>query len=236
MKNFLKCRQHPIKIIAYTSKNLWLLIIPLTKYLIAAKFNFQDWIKTNWVDILTITGIFVLAVLRWAFVRFEIEPDGIKSHTGLFGMFSTKIFYSQITTMSCVQSVFLRPFNAYTIYIETNAKVVSSTDLKLVLSKKNVWAIYDAVTSQCKDKPKLTVKPKRKYLLLFSFLFSSTITGMIIFGTFMFQLYNLVGKELEREIFQRLNGEITKMNTEIFKFTRHIPGVILVIAFVVICG
>ena len=236
IKNFFRCRQHPIKIISYTSKNLWLLIIPLTKYLIAARFNFQDWIKTNWIDILTIAGIIGLAIIRWAFVRFEAESDGIKAHTGLLGMFSTKIYYNQITTMSCVQSVFLRPFKASTMYIETNAKVVADVDLKLILSQKNIDYIYNLITDQCKDKPRLTVKPKKKYLFAFSFLFSSTLTGMIIFATFMFQLYQLVGKEIEREIFQRVNGEITRLNTEFFRFTRQIPKIILIIAFVVICG
>lgn len=236
IKEFFRHRQHPIKIINYTSKNLWLLLIPLTKYLIATRFDFQDWIKTNWLDILTIIGIFALAIFRWAFVYFELESDGITAHSGLFGMFNTKVYYSEITTFSCCQNYFQRPFNACTMYIETNAKAVSSTDVKLVLSRKNVNMIFDIVTEQCHGKPKMTVKPKKKYLLVFSLLFSSTLTGVIIFATFMFELYQLVGNEMERELIERVNGEITRVNTQFFKFLSQVPRIIQLIAFVAIGG
>ncbi|MGN0601134.1 MAG: PH domain-containing protein [Oscillospiraceae bacterium] len=236
LKNFFRHRQHPIKIINYTSKNLWLLLIPLAKYLIATRFDFQSWIKTNWLDILAIMGIFVFALLRWAFVYFEPEEDGLVAHSGLFGMFTTKVYYNEITTFSCCQSYIQRAVNACTMYIETNAKAVSDTDVKLVLSEKNVNEIFEAVTAQCKNKPKMTVKPKNKYLLAFSVLFSSTLTGVIIFASFMFEIYQLVGKELERELIQRVNGEITRVNTELFRFTSHIPKIIQIIVFVTLGG
>ena len=54
---------------------MWLLAIPLAKYLIAAKFNFQSWFQAHWVDILTITFIFGYAFLRWIFVYYELEED-----------------------------------------------------------------------------------------------------------------------------------------------------------------
>ena len=57
VSHFFRHRQHPVKMLDYTSKNLWLLLIPLTKYLIASRFDFQSWIRTNWVDILSISGV-----------------------------------------------------------------------------------------------------------------------------------------------------------------------------------
>lgn len=232
LNDFFRHRQHPIKIINYTSKNLWLLLIPLTKYLIATKFDFQNWIKTNWLDILAIIGIFAIAIFRWIFVYFEVEDDGIVAHTGLFGILTTKVYYNEITTFSCCQSVFQRFFKACTMYIETNARVVSDTDLKLVLSRKNADYIFERVTVQCKEKPRRTVKAKKKHLLVFSVLFSSTLSGVIIFASFMFELYQLVGKELEQELIERVNGEINKVNTTLFKFTSQIPKIIQIIIFV----
>ena len=77
-REFLRHRQHPIKIIGYTSKTMWLLLIPLVKYLVALKFDIRSWLVTNWVDILAIVAIFAFALslvaavyyLRIAFVLF----------------------------------------------------------------------------------------------------------------------------------------------------------------------
>ena len=236
LKNFFLHRQHPIKIINYTSKNLWLLLIPVAKYLIAARFDFESWIKTNWLDILAIVGIFAFALLRWIFVYFETEDDGIVAHSGLFGALTTKVYYNEITTFSCCQSYFQRLINACTMYIETNAKAVSDIDMKLVLSKRSVDKIFGTVTKQCEEKPRMTVKAKKKHLLVFSLLFSSTLYGVVIFATFMFGLYQLVGNEVERELIQRVNGEITRMNTTLFRFTSQIPKIILIIMGIVVGG
>lgn len=116
------------------------------------------------------------------------------------------------------------------MYIETNAKAISDTEIKLVLREKSVDEIYEYVTDQCKDKPRMTVKPKRKYLLAFSFLFSSALSGMILFATFMFELYRLVGREIEEKLINRVNGELNKMNSDLLKFTSSIPKIILIIA------
>ena len=75
LRGFFRRRQHPVKIIMYIAKYLWLLLIPLGKYLIATKFDFESWIRTNWVDILTLSVMIGYGVLRWVFVFFEIEED-----------------------------------------------------------------------------------------------------------------------------------------------------------------
>lgn len=97
LKNFFTHRQHPIMILSYTTKYMWLLAIPLAKYLIAAKFNFQSWFQAHWVDILTITFIFGYAFLRWIFVYYELEEDCIIAHTGYFGITRTKVYFAEIS-------------------------------------------------------------------------------------------------------------------------------------------
>lgn len=236
LKSFLRRRQHPIKLINYTSKNIWLLLIPVTKYLIATSFDFQSWIKTNWLDILAIIGIFAFAVLKWLFVYYEIENDGIIAHTGLFGIMTTKVYFNEITTFSCTQSYIYNAVNACTMYIETNADSVPKTDMKLVLSEKCVNEIYDIVAAQSNGKSAFSVSPKKSYLLIFSLLFSSTLSGMILFGTFMFEAYRLVGKEMEEQLFKRVNGEITKIDSRFLKLTSTIPKAVLILGVIVLGG
>ena len=235
LRDFFKRHQHPLKILNYTSNYIWLLIIPLGKYLIAHQFDFESWLRTHWIDILAVVSIFALAFLRWLFVYYETESDGIVAHTGLFGMMTTKVYYSEITTMSCCQSYIQRLFKACTVYIETNAKSLAGIDLKLVLRQKCVDEIYEIVTEQCGNKPRLTIKPKKTYLLVFSILFSSTVTGMAIFGMFMFELYRFVGREIEEKLLIKANDEIAK-NVGMLKFTTSIPKIILIIALVILGG
>lgn len=233
---FFAHRQHPVKILDYTSKNLWLLLIPLTKHLIASHFNLVEWVRINWVDILSITGIFALAAVRWVFVSFNIESDGIVANTGFLGMVRTKVYYSQLTTVTFCQTWYGRPFRAHTMYMETNAKTVTREDVRLVLSKKNAEKLYGYVSVISAGKIKATYSPRRLHLVVFSMLFSSALTGMILYGTFMFELNKLVGTEMERSMLQKVNGEITKIDSQMLNLTKTVPRIILVIAGVVIGG
>lgn len=236
ISRFFRHRQHPIKLLDYTSRNLWLLLIPVSKYLIASKFNFQDWVRTNWVDILSISGIFTIAVLRWIFVRFDIECDGIIAHTGLFGMMRTKVYYNEITTVSLCQSWINRPVKAYTIYVETNARTISSEDIRLVLSQKNADLLFDFVSTQEESKPKVTFSPRKTHLLVFSLLFSSALSGMVLYGTFMFEAYKIIGLEMEQEVMRRVNGEFAKIDSRFLRLSETIPQAVLLTAGVVILG
>ena len=236
VSRFFRHRQHPIKMIDYTSRNLWLLLIPLSKYLIASRFNFQDWIRTNWVDILAISGIFTIAVLRWIFVRFDIDADGITAHTGLFGVVRTKVYFSEITTVSFCQSWINRPFKAHTIYIETNARTVSKEDVRLVLSQRNADILYRFIGYDERDKPNVTYSPRKTHLMVFSLLFSSALSGVILYGTFMFEAYKIVGIEIEQELIARVNGEFTKIDERFLRLSETIPKAVLLLGGIVILG
>jgi len=122
LKNFFAHRQHPIMILSYTTKYMWLLAIPLAKYLIAAKFNFQSWFQAHWVDILTITFIFGYAFLRWIFVYYELEEDCIIAHTGYFGITRTKVYFAEISSLSLSQGYISRLIHSCAVYIDTDAK------------------------------------------------------------------------------------------------------------------
>ncbi|SDA15563.1 putative membrane protein [Ruminococcus sp. YE71] len=236
VRRFFRHRQHPIKLLDYSSRNLWLLLIPLSKRLIAMQFHFQEWLRTSWLDILTITVIFAVAILRWLFVSFDIEPDGISAKTGLFGMIRTKVYFTQFTTVSFCQSWYNRPFGANKIYIETNAKSVGRQDIKLVLSQRNSDALYSFVSSLSKEKPRISYSPKKTHLFIFSLLFSSALTGMLLYGTFMYEVSKIVGIEGERAVFERVNGEVTKIDSRFLRLTETIPQVILALAALVIGG
>lgn len=234
VSDFFSHRQHPVKLVDYTSRNLWLLIIPLSKYLIASHFDLREWIRTNWVDILTLIGIFAFAVLRWIFVSFSIEEDGIVAHSGFFGIVRTKLYYKQITTVSFCQKWYARPFSASTIYIETNARTVQKEDVRLVMSRSNSDKLYDYVSAISEVKPGIAeYSPRKLHLFVFSLLFSSALTGVVLYATFMYQSYKIVGLEVQ-QVVERVNNEIIRIDSNTLKLTKKLPRAIIWLAGIAI--
>ena len=231
VKIFFAKRQHPIIILSYTTKYLWLLIIPLAKYLIATRFNFQSWIKANWVDILTLSVIFGYAFFRWFFVYFEVKDDLIVAHTGYFGITETRVYFSQISTVTLSQGYVSRAINACTVYVDTDAKSIQSSDIKLYLPEKTALEIYELAKKKCIDKPKFIYNSSKSNLLVFSLLFSSTLSGVVIVLTLMYEAYNIVGRETEQFIIMRVNSQLEKL-----PLIEHIPRYFLIAGGVIAGG
>ncbi|MBQ7755735.1 MAG: hypothetical protein IJ401_00305, partial [Oscillospiraceae bacterium] len=73
MNDFFKKRQHPIKILGYTTRTFWLLLIPLARSLVAVKFDVATWLEGWWLDMIVLAFMFLYALFRWFFVTFEIH-------------------------------------------------------------------------------------------------------------------------------------------------------------------
>ena len=228
MSGFFRRRQHPVKILTYIAKYLWLLFIPLAKYLIAAQFDLKSWFSSHWVEIVTLSFILGYGFLRWVFVFFDIEEDYIVAHTGYFGIAETRVYFSEISSLSLCTGYFYRAIGACTIYVDTDALSLSGADITLDVTKKQADRIYELASKKCKNKPKYIFNSQKRNLLIFSLLFSSTLSGMLLTVTFIYEIYRIVGRETELEFLQRLNEQIEKMALFIPKY--------LLIAGVVIAG
>lgn len=226
IKSFFGRRQHPVIILSYIAKYLWLLLIPLAKYLIATKFNFQSWIRANWVDILTLSVIIGYGFLRWVFIYFEIEEDGIVAHTGYFGVAKTKVCFSEMSSMSLCQGYFFRAVRACSLYIDTDAKSIQESDIKLDLTQKQAFKIYELATARCRNKPKYIFNSRKKSLVVFSLLFSSTLSGCILALTFIYEAYKIVGGDAEAQFIERVNSELDKLTLFIPKYLFAVAAVV----------
>ena len=226
IRGFFRKRQHPIKILTYIAKYLWLLLIPLAKYLIANKFDFESWLRANWIDILTLSFVIGYGILRWVFIYFEIEDDCIISHTGYFGIEKTRGYLSEMSSMSLCHGSIYRSMRVCTVYIDTDAKSIQNTDIRLDISQKQAFYIYELATKKCRSKPKYIFNSQKGSLIIFSLLFSSTLSGMLLTLTFIYQAYRIVGREIEEQFLERVNSELEKL-------TIHIPKYLIVAALVV---
>lgn len=211
IKSFFNSRQHPVIILSYMAKYLWLMLIPLAKYLIATRFDIQGWVKANWIDILTISFIFVYAFARWLFVYYETCEDCIIARTGFFGINKTQVYFSQMSSMSLSQGYFFRMIKACSVYIDTDAKSVSAVDIKLDLTEKRAFELYKTASKKAYCNPKYTFKAGKRDLVAFSFLFSSALSGVALVLTAMYQAYRVVGREAEEEIIRSVNTRIESL-------------------------
>lgn len=228
MSEFFSKRQHPIRILGYTTKSFWLLLIPLARSLVALKFDIATWLKGWWLDILVIIAIFLFAFMRWSFVTYEIKSNEIVANTGFFGIFKIQVPFDKICCLSVTQGAFYRPFKAYKVYIDTNAGTDKSTDLVLSMKRSDIELLKKSA-SESGQKPKFVYTPRKRNLLIFSLLFSSTLSGVLIFTTFLVQATRIVGQEIERRFFHTLNKYAKYI-------TLRLPKYVVILALVIISG
>ncbi len=208
VKDFFRRRQHPLRILNYTTKYLWLLLIPLGKYLIASQFDFEGWFRSHWTEILTVSLILGYAILRWVSVYFVYDKTSITVHTGFFGIKVTKVNFSEISTFSLNQGYLDRLIHSCTIYIDTGAQSKRRSDISFNLTRKQAFELYHSIASESKNTPKFVYKSRKSDLLAFSFLFSSTLSGMLVIVGVVFQAYRIFGREAEIRILREVNSRI----------------------------
>ena len=232
---FLKHRQHPVKILGYTYKTLWLLLIPAVKNLVTSNFDIQGWLRTYWLDIFTVLAIIVFAVFRWLFVFYEIGESSITAHTGPFGLLQTTICFGEVSAMRVEQGVVYRSVRASTMYLETQARSLSRSEIKLVISERNVEEIFALISSRSEGAPRFSVQPKNSLVLLYSLLFSSFLSGLIIFGTLIWQITRSLGTR-PNDFAGQLNSSLQKVDQNTLNLSRTVPRMILIVIAAVVLG
>ena len=226
-------RQHPIAMLRYTTKNFWLLLIPLLRGLLALGFDLYSWVSGAYLDILIIFAILGFAYLRWCNVYFEAAEDGIKFHTGIFLEAENFIPFENMSVVASKHSFFLRPFKAVIIYIETDShppfESHSAPDSKLIMKLTDCKEIYNKIPHK-KGRAEYIYKPRKTELLFFSLVFSSALSGVLYFGTLLFQGGRLVSRELEERFITAVNDVTNIAGKLIGGLTPMTVGIIILIA------
>lgn len=203
--------QHPLKILTLTTKNFWLLLIPLVRGLIALRFDLYNWIKGAWLDILVLCLIFGFAYIRWYCIKYCFREDGILYRTGVIAHSEVLIPYSSVSAASAEKNFFLKPVRAATVCIDTNSGSVRNPDAKLLISYNEFCRLEEIMQKKYGQGLRSTYIPSKRNLVLFSFLFSSTLSGIIYISTLFIQAGNLVSRELEEMLLYTFNDVVSKL-------------------------
>lgn len=228
-------RQHPIAVLRYVSKNFWLLLIPLIRGLLALKFDFYNWLSGAYFDILIVLAIFGAAFFRWWNINFKVSGKGIYVSTGFFVRETMRIPYSSVTTFILKKTFFLRPLRAVTLYLDTDSSSTvnkpEDPDLKLIMREKDVNELLSRIEKSkvVDEKNEIRYKPNKRRMLFFSLAFSSALSGLIYFGTFLIQGGKLVGDELEERFLGAVNNVTKVAEKVIYGITPVTVGIIIII-------
>lgn len=200
-------RQHPIKILGYTTKNFWLLSIPLLRGLFYLRFDFQAWVKGAWFDILIVVLILCFAVVRWLCVYYSFSDDTFYFKKGIIFSSESAIRFTALTSVELEHSFWLRPFRASVLRIDTNCGGTKSSDVALTLKNRDIDELteyYKNITPS--DYVRKCYYPSRKNLVFFSFIFSNTLSGVILIVTLLTQGSKLVGKTIENRLINTISN------------------------------
>ena len=212
-------RQHPIAILRYISKNFWLLLIPLIRGLLAFRFDFYNWLSGAYLDILVVLAIFGTAFFRWWNINFRVSKKGIVIRSGLIFRERAFIPFESVTALTECRTFALRPMRAVTILLDTDSSSAinkhGDPDLKLIIRERDASRIYPFFDSTS-DENKEEYRSNRRRMLFFSLAFSSTLSGLIFFGTLLIQGGRLVGNELEERLFGAVN-DVTRIAEKIVR-------------------
>ena len=228
--------EHPIKILKYSMKNIWLLIFPLLRGINAFHFNAYDlyiWIKGAWFDLAVIGAIIIFGYVKWHFSTIDIQDNAIIHREGIIIKIRTAIPLENISVTTAEYPMFLMPFNGVRFSCDTRSGFFKNVDMKITVTKK----VSEEILSHMHDIDKTKInsdmeKPDVLSVILFSFLFSSGFSGVVYIATFFVK-----GGNIAHDIISASLARITE-TTEIIndKLLIGIPAAAVGIGVLFVCA
>ena len=239
-------RQHPYALLRYTTKNFWLLLIPLVRGLVTLSkdTDFQSWLSGAEWDILVIVIMLSAAVIRWYFTRFEFTDSEVVLRTGIIGVIEERIPYDCVSVVSSGTNILLKKIGAVRINIDTDAPtgVPNSSDILLIVSPSDRARLFNLLNEKASGKYKglsgmnYVYKVSKKSLVFFSVFFSSALSGTILLGTFFTQGGKILGEQLENYIMSAVTDVTSDIYEAAQRFAANVPFAAVVITLVIAVG
>lgn len=231
--------EHPIKILRYSSKNIWLLVFPLLRnirnFRIGSDYIY-GWLRGAWFDIMIIGLIIIFGMIRWRFSVIELEESGIIHRNGIFFRVRTVIPYANISSITFERPLYLMPFNAVKMRCDTSSGILGTADMKLTVSRKLCGIIGDNVPDVRRSTLTNNIpKPTVMSVILFSMFFSSGLSGAVYIAAFFFK-GGEIARSIISEYFRRISegtGKVSAINLFRISDTAYGIGVFFIGAWLI---
>lgn len=227
-------REHPLRILRYSTKNLWLLIFPIIRgaYHFATAEDILVYLKGIWFELLILLVIFGYGWLNWYFRQFTIENEQIYVREGI--LFARKKYMPvrNLSAMTVEHPLWLQPFRGAYLYADTASGLMERTDVKLLIRQRDEKLFVSALPKLRKGKRhNFSHKVELWRILLFSIAFSNSFTGSLYMATFWFQGGRIARDLIEQfQVTERLNT----VSEEVARRLMGIPAAVVTVGILIL--
>lgn len=173
--------QHPIKIISYSSRNLWLLTFPLLRGLLSVRmdvFELYRWLRGAWFDILILAVIIFIGWLRWRFTKIYIGENKFIIKSGIAIKREAELEYTEISCVSFSRGLILRFIRACNVSTYTSAAQMNrKPEISLLLRKQDAALLEERLPFGYREPSLCVYKPSFAKAALFALVLSGRINS-----------------------------------------------------------
>lgn len=222
-------RQHPLAMLQYTYKYLYLLLVPLLRGLwhIHSPEGLYRWMRGTWIDILAVLLLLGLPFASWWCNIYSLTDDAFVLYRGIFLRRTSYIPRHHITTLSVAQPLLLRPLNIVRLFIDTDAGNKRHTDFRLLINSRQAASILEQQPPDA-HLPKHIHRPRLYRLLLLSVLSSNSLSGILLLAITFHQAGVLLGQEFQSQVLNNLQNATA--------YVTIIPRTAAAVAFLLVVG
>lgn len=206
--------EHPLRILRYSIKNIWLLVFPLLRGINAVWTDrnwFYNWLRGAWFDILTIGVIVLFGLVRWHCSVIRLTDSAIIHDDGIIIKVRKVIPYSRISSGTVERPFYLAPFKAARFRCDTSAGIFNSADMSFMVRESTCAELVKRLPQVNEEKRLGNIpRPTLMSVVLFSVFFSSGFTGTVYIAAFFFQ-----GGNLARDLIGRSISTLTEQTAKI---------------------
>ncbi len=222
-------RQHPIAILRYSFRYLFLLSVPLIRGLryINTPQGLYTWARGTWIDLVAIMLLLILPFLLWRRHTYCLTDEGFILRRGVVLHSETVIPRHHVSTLSVERPFFLRPLRAARIAIDTDAGDRFRADFTLTVGEQHARDIL-AERQKTDETIRHRFRAHWVHIVVLSLLASNSLSGVLLLATAFYQSGRLLGEAYREQLVGNL--------TDAANYIRVIPRTAAFIVLVVIIG
>ena len=227
---------HPIAIVSYLSRALYLLVFPFARGLFLAlrAGTLIAWAQGAWFDILVMLFIIGIAAIRWRLVEFWFDASGLYLKKGLFYSQTVFIPMRHICTLSAEYRLLLRPFRAVVLRADTPGGGTRHYDFELIVRKRDAEQALAVRLDTCAKphRAKRVLYPHSLHIAALAAFLSNSFAGVVFAATALSRAGDIVGEKLQGKALTLL----TQVSESLSSFTYGVPPLAAMLGLVVLLG
>lgn len=199
-------REHPINILKYAGKNIWLLVFPLLRGIRSIRLDvyaFYHWLQGAWFDLLVVLVILGIGYLRWHFIQFRAERNCFVYSSGILIRREVVIPYDNLSVITAEHPWWLRPLFAVRVQLDTRAGALKTMDISILVRRSDYRRIKQRLPIRLRSSKTRIYHPHWLSIVFFSFIFSSSLSGALYLSTFFLQFGKMVDTMLQESLTRR---------------------------------